>query len=86
MIIQVPLGLLLPNGVHVQIDESKPVQLPLQTCDAKGCYAEVAVVPEMLNAMKAGKRLGISFQSLSKENITVPFVLGNFAEAYQKIH
>ncbi|SDR61825.1 Invasion protein IalB, involved in pathogenesis [Rhizobiales bacterium GAS113] len=83
--VQVPLGLFLPAGVSLQVDENKAVPLALQTCDAKGCYAATPVSPEMLGTLKAGKKLQITFQNLSKENITVPLQLANFAQAYQKI-
>jgi len=85
MLIQVPVGLFLPSGVNVQIDESKPHPVVVQTCDLKGCYAATPVSAEMLTSLKAGKRLGITFQTNTKENITVPLTLGNFAEAFQKI-
>ncbi|MFI5013302.1 MAG: invasion associated locus B family protein [Hyphomicrobiales bacterium] len=85
MAIQVPVGLFLPGGVSLQIDDGKPLTLALQTCDLKGCYAGMMVTPEMLAALRAGKKLAITFQSLSKENITIPMQLTNFAQAYQKI-
>jgi invasion protein IalB len=85
MMIQVPVGLYLPAGLNLQVDDEKPQPLELQTCDLKGCYAGTPLPPEMLSAMKAGKRLTITFQNLAKENIVVPLTLANFAEAYQKI-
>jgi invasion protein IalB len=83
--IQVPVGLYLPAGVSLQIDEGKPLALVLQTCDLKGCYAATPVSPEMLAALKSGKTLIITFQNLNKEGIRVPLQLTNFAEAYQRI-
>jgi invasion protein IalB len=85
MMIHVPVGLYLPAGVNIQVDESKPLQFVLQTCDLKGCYAGAPLPADMLAAMKAGKKLGVTFQNLQKENITVPLPLENFAEAFQKI-
>ncbi len=85
MMIHVPVGLYLPAGVNIQVDESKPLQFVLQTCDVKGCYAGAPLPNDMLAAMKSGKKLGVSFQNLQKENITVPLPLENFAESYQKI-
>jgi invasion protein IalB len=83
--VQVPVGLYLPAGVSLQIDEGKPLALVLQTCDLKGCYAATQVSPEMLAALKSGKTLTIIFQNLNKEAIRVPLQLSNFAEAYQRI-
>ncbi len=85
MMVQVPVGLFLPAGIHVRIDEQPPLQLVIQTCDLKGCYAGSPVSPDMLKAMKAGKQLGVEFQNLSKQAITVPLTLIQFAEAYRSI-
>jgi invasion protein IalB len=84
LMVQVPVGLFLPAGLSLQVDENKPVTLPLQTCDLKGCYAGAPVAADFLNAMKSGKRLLVTFQNMAKENVGVPLSLENFAEAYQK--
>lgn len=85
MVIQVPSGLYLPAGLNLQIDDGKPQPVPLQTCDPKGCYAGMPVAADLLAALKSGKRLTVTFQNISKSNVTVPLSLDNFAEAYQKI-
>jgi invasion protein IalB len=40
---------------------------------------------DLLASLKGGKRLSITFQSLAKNNVMLPFVLDNFADAFQKI-
>jgi invasion protein IalB len=85
MMIQVPVGLYLPAGVNIQVDEDKPLPFTLQTCDVKGCYAGAPLTQDLLAAMKTGKKLAVVFQSMQKENISVPLPLENFAEAFQKI-
>jgi invasion protein IalB len=85
MMVQLPVGLYLPAGLVLQVDESKPQTIPLQTCDVKGCYAGMQVNPELLSALKGGKRLTMTFEDLAKHNIAVPFALDNFAETLLKI-
>jgi len=84
-LIQLPLGLNLPSGAKVQVDDGKTADLQIQTCEARGCYAGTAIAPELLAAMKSGKQLKVSFQNLAKETITVPLPLADFAAAYDKI-
>jgi invasion protein IalB len=43
MAIRVPVGLYLPAGLGLKIDDGKPETVPLQTCDLQGCYAETQV-------------------------------------------
>ena len=86
MMVQLPVGLFLPAGVSLQVDEGKPQPLAIQTCDLKGCYAATPVAPEMLGALKSGKRLAVIFQNLNKENVNLAFDLSGFAEGYDKIN
>jgi invasion protein IalB len=84
-LIQLPLGLNIPAGAKLQVDDGKTVDLQIQTCEARGCYTGTAIAPDLLSAMKSGKQLKISFQNLSKETLTVPLPLADFAAAYEKI-
>lgn len=85
VLVQLPLGLNLPVGAKLQVDEGKFVDLQIQTCENRGCYASTPIAPEMLAALKAGKQLKVLFQNLQKETITIPLPLADFAAAYDKI-
>ena len=84
-IVQLPLGLNLPAGAKLQVDDGKTSDLQIQTCEARGCYANLSVAADMLIAMKSGKQLKVSFQNLAKETITIPMPLADFGAAYDKI-
>lgn len=84
-LIQLPLGLNLPVGAKLQVDEGKTVDLPIQTCENRGCYASTPIAPDLLAALRAGKQLKVSFQNMAKETIAIPMPLGDFASAYDKI-
>jgi invasion protein IalB len=83
--VQLPLGLNLPVGAKFQVDDGKVVDLQIQTCEARGCFAGGPIAPDLLAAMKTGKLLKLSFQNLAKETITIPMPLADFAAAYDKI-
>ena len=84
-LVQLPLGLNLPVGAKLQVDEGKAYDLQIQTCENRGCYANTPVSPELLAALKSGKQLKIAFQNLNKEVISIPMPLADFAAAYEKI-
>jgi len=85
MTIRVPVGLYLPAGLSINVDDGKPVPVPLQTCDQQGCYGEASLSTAFLTALKGGKRLSLTFQNMAKGNVVLPVPLDNFAEAFQKI-
>jgi len=84
-LVQLPLGLNLPAGAKLQVDDGKVVDLQIQTCENRGCYSNAPVSPELLAALKSGKQLKVAFQNLNKEVITIPMPLADFAAAYEKI-
>jgi len=84
-LIQLPLGLNLPGGAKLQVDDGAATDLQIQTCEARGCYAGTTIAPDLLAAMKSGKQLKVSFQNLNKETLTVPLPLADFAVAFDKI-
>jgi invasion protein IalB len=84
-LVQLPLGLNLPAGAKLQVDDGKVVDLQVQTCENRGCYANTPISPELLAALKSGKQLKVAFQNLNKEVITIPMPLADFAAAYEKI-
>jgi invasion protein IalB len=84
-LVQLPLGLNLPAGAKLQVDDGKAVDLQIQTCENRGCYASTPIAPELLAALRSGKQLKVSFQNLAKETATIPMPLADFAAAYDKI-
>ena len=84
-LVQLPLGLNLPDGAKLQVDDGNAINLPIQTCEARGCYASSPIAPEQLAALRTGKQLKVSFQNLGKETITIPMPQADFAAAYDKI-
>ena len=84
-LVQLPLGLSLPAGARLQVDDGTALDLKIETCENRGCYANAAVAPDMLAALKSGKQLKVSFQNLGRETITIPMPLTDFTSAYEKI-
>jgi len=85
MTIRVPLGLYLPAGLNIRIDDGKPRPVPLQTCDPQGCFAEMQISSDLLAALKGGKRLSILCKNSAKTDLVLPLLLDNFTDAFQKI-
>jgi invasion protein IalB len=85
VMIHVPFGLYMPDGIQVRIDEQEALQLEIQTCNEDGCYAGSAVSEEMLASMIGGKTFSVTFRNLEKKEMTVPVPLADFGPAYAKV-
>ncbi len=70
-----PLGILLPPGLGLQIDEDKVGHAPFVRCHAVGCYAQVTLTPDLLARFRAGQTAWfIVFQS-KEAGIGIPISL-----------
>lgn len=85
MMIQLPLGLFLPAGLTLQVDEAKGQVLAIQSCDQRACYVGLPITPELLESLKKGQRLSLGIQSMNREPVTIAHTLNDFASQYQKI-
>lgn len=85
MMIQLPLGLYLPAGLTLQIDEAKGQVIAIQSCDQRACYVGLPVTAELLDSLKKGQRLNLGMQSMNREPVTIAHPLNDFASQYQKI-
>jgi invasion protein IalB len=85
LLVQLPLGLNLLAGAKLQVDEGKAADLQIQTCENRGCYASTPLAPDILNALRSGKQLKLSFQNMNNENLAIPMPLADFGTAYDKI-
>ena len=85
LMIRLPLGLFLPDGIEFQIDAQDSQHLPIQTCNAEGCYAGSTVSQEMLASLMAGEGLTVTFRNLAKKAMTVPVPLVGFGPAYRRV-
>lgn len=85
MMVQMPLGILVSEGVDFVIDEGKPERLNIQTCNQQGCFVGTVLAEAVVAAMRTGKQLRLVFQNANKQAITVTMPLAGFALAYDKV-
>ncbi len=84
-IVRLPLGVFLPAGATLKVDDNVPLQLNFRACQRNGCYARGPVSAEMLAGLQKSKQLAVSFKNIAEKPIEVSFSLDGFAEAYAKI-
>lgn len=76
-----PLGVLLPPGLGLKIDDKDVGHAPFLRCHSFACYAQVVVEDLLLDKLKTGKTaIFIIFQT-EEAGIGIPISLKGFAEA-----
>lgn len=79
MILTLPLGIALPPGVQVQVDEGKTGRAPIETCTPQGCRVGIPLVDEFLTSLKMGNTLNVTFANLQRKGLSVPVSLSGFS-------
>ncbi len=85
LVLQLPIGLSLPDGVSLTIDELPARPVAFQSCDARGCLASIPVTPEFLAALKQGKAMTVRAVSVSRDVMIFPHSLSDFSVSFDAI-
>ena len=82
----VQLGVFLPAGVAVKVDEEQRFDVPFKICTAKGCEAGNPLDEVLLRTMKSGLVARIAYlDGITRRQITVPVSLKGFAAAFRTL-
>ncbi len=85
MSLLLPHGIFLPAGTSAQVDADPAQALIIESCDQRGCYANMPIPDKVLAAMRKGGVLTVAFQNLAKDNVKVQLPLAGFPEALKKL-
>jgi invasion protein IalB len=82
--VMLPLGILLPRGTRVLIDndEQGALILPIIMCAGGGCMAQAEANAEMVAKLKKGQNLYVQAYNMQQSVFTLAVPLADFAKAY----
>ena len=84
-VILVPLGLHIPSGVKVTIDNSISFKANLVECKQRGCRALFATSSKLLNFLNKGKKISITIvDSNSRKPVILSYSLTDFTKIYSQ--
>ena len=77
----VPLGVLLPTGLGLKIDDQDVGNAPFLKCGKRGCIAEVVLQDEIIEKMKKGGSAVFIIFDTPEAGIGIPISLQGFGNA-----
>jgi len=80
-----PLGVLLPKGLGLKIDNADIGSAGFVRCLPNGCIAEVVMDDELLKKLRSGKTALFVIYQTPEEGIGFPMSLAGFGEGYEKL-
>lgn len=85
-VFRLPLGIHIPPGVQLRIDEDGPgARFPVQVCFSGGCRADLPLEQNLIDAMKAGARATVTVQTPGGKAVGLPMSLQGFTAALERI-
>jgi len=80
-----PLGVLLPSGLGLKIDNADIGRAGFVRCLPNGCIAEVVMDDTLVKKLRTGKTATFIIFQTPEEGIGFPMSLAGFAEGYDKL-
>ncbi len=89
LLIILPLGVLLPAGVTLQVDGGPEVPLQVDWCERQGCRIEMLLEPDLLDRLKAGREAKVVFEAIDPQGkprrLGYPISLLGFVAALNEV-
>jgi invasion protein IalB len=83
--IQAPLGVLLPNGLGLNIDGVDLGRVAFARCMPQGCVAEVIMDDSLLKTLSEGKQALFVVFKTPEEGIGIPVSLNGFGDGFNQL-
>lgn len=80
-----PLGVLIPSGLGLKIDDVDIGHAGFVRCQPSGCIAEVVMEDKLLDQLKNGKTAVFIIFQTPEEGIGIPLALDGFKQAYEEL-
>lgn len=80
-----PLGVLLPSGLGLKIDNADLGRAGFVRCLPNGCVAEVVLEDKLLNQLETGKTATFIIFQTPEEGIGIPISLNGFADGFKAL-
>ena len=86
-VIALPLGVMLEEGILMQVDQALPRRYRYALCDAGGCYSRLGLSKVEINRMKAGSKMTMTIYAYQSPDqpIDLEVSLAGFTKAFDSL-
>ena len=80
-----PLGVLLPSGLGLKVDQTDVGRAGFVRCLPTGCIAEVMMEDKLIDQLSTGKAATFIIFQTPEEGIGIPLTLDGFKDGFAKL-
>ncbi len=84
-VMTMPLGIYLPAGVKIRVDDGVSRDLVFERCEPVGCKAGFPVEDDVLNEFKKGLNAYVTFSDMRRKPLTIKVSLRGFSAAIRAL-
>ncbi len=84
-LVTLPLGISLPPGASIQVDDNEALRFQIERCETNGCRAGISLDDEMLQQLQKGLEAQIIFHDGARRPISVPLSLKGFTAGLKSL-
>ena len=84
-IVVLPLGIFLPSGLTLQVDEGQVYEMAIEICGKNGCRVRFSFNDNLLNLFRRGNVARVTFFGGDRKPIRVPVSLKGFTAALKDV-
>jgi len=85
VVLNLPLGIYLPPGIGIRIDDTPPARFPVERCDPDGCQAVMKLRDTTVAQLRGGRKLEIEFHDGERQPLEMPLSLDGFGAAFDAV-
>lgn len=80
-----PHGVYLPAGISLKIDNNQPIKAVIESSNASGIFATVAMDDALAAAIKRGNTMMVGLTNMSRKELQIPVSLVGFTAAFTRM-
>ncbi len=84
-VFRLPLGILVPAGAVVEVDNTDRIKLVIERCDQRGCWALLQLDEKTVKLFKKGHEARVEFKDTNGKTIAVPLSLNGFTAGFNEV-
>ncbi len=84
-LITLPLGIALPPGASLTLDDGQPIRFPIERCEPNGCRAGLKLEKDLLDRLTKANKVQISFHDGAHRPVNIPLSMKGFGDAFQTL-
>ncbi|KAA3622725.1 MAG: invasion associated locus B family protein [Proteobacteria bacterium] len=81
-----PLGIWLPGGMVLQVDEGEQVPMAIERCFRRGCQTGLALNDDLIGQFKAGNQAKVTIKQSREEDIDLTVSLNGFSAGFNALN